>query len=37
MRIDEEEIRFWVRKIKPINGKKNTNIETDLFNELLIF
>ena len=34
MRIDEEEIRFWVRKIKPINGKKNTNIETDLFNEI---
>jgi len=34
MRIDEEEIRFWVRKINPINGKKNTNIENDLFNEI---
>ena len=34
MRIDEEEIRFWVRKIKPIIGKKNTNIENDLFNEI---
>lgn len=34
MRIDEEEIRFWVRKIKPITGKKNTNIENDLFNEI---
>jgi hypothetical protein len=34
MRIDEEEIRFWVRKIKLIKGKKNTNIENDLFNEI---
>jgi hypothetical protein len=34
MRIDEEEIRFWVRKIKLIKGAKNTNIETDLFNEI---
>ena len=34
MRIDEEEIRFWVRKIKIIKGAKNTNIETDLFNEI---
>lgn len=34
MRIDEEEIRFWVRKINPITGKKNTNIEQDLFNEI---
>jgi hypothetical protein len=34
MRIDEEEIRFWVRKIKPITGKKNTNIENDLKNEI---
>jgi len=34
MRIDEEEIRFWVRKIKVITGKKNTNIENDLFNEI---
>ena len=34
MRIDEEEIRFWVRKIKPITGQKNVNIEDDLFNEI---
>ena len=34
MRIDEEEIRFWVRKINVITTKKNTNIETDLFNEI---
>lgn len=34
MRIDEEEIRFWIRKIKVIDGNKNTNIETDLFNEI---
>lgn len=34
MKIDEEEIRFWVRKIKLIKGAKNTNIETDLFNEI---
>ena len=34
MRIDQEEIRFWVRKIKIIKGAKNTNIETDLFNEI---
>ena len=34
MRIDQEEIRFWVRKIKLIKGAKNTNIENDLFNEI---
>jgi len=34
MRIDDEEIRFWVRKIKSITGKKNTNIENDLKNEI---
>jgi hypothetical protein len=34
MRIDEEEIRFWVRKIKPIDGPKNTRIEEDLFDEI---
>lgn len=37
MRIDKEEIRFWVRKINPINGNKNTNIESDLFNEIPAF
>lgn len=37
MRIDEEEIRFWVRKINPIQGPKNTNIETDLRNEIPLF
>jgi len=34
MRIDDEEIRFWIRKINPIVGQKNTNIENDLFNEI---
>jgi hypothetical protein len=34
MKIDEEEIRFWVRKIKPIEGKKNTMIEEQLFDEI---
>lgn len=33
MRIDNEEIRFWVRKIKKVD-KLNTNIEQDLFNEI---
>lgn len=33
MRIDEEEIRFWVRKIKPVT-KLNTNIEKNLFDEI---
>ena len=37
MRIDQEEIRFWIRKIKPITGKKNVNIERDLFNEIPAF
>lgn len=34
MKIDEEEIRFWIRKINPITGGKNTNIESDLYNEI---
>lgn len=34
MRIDDEEIRFWIRKIKSINGKKNVNIENDLSLEI---
>lgn len=34
MRIDEEEIRFWVRKINPIQGAKNTKIEEQLFDEI---
>lgn len=34
MKIDTLEVRFWVRKIKVIEGKKNVNIETDLFNEI---
>lgn len=33
MRIDEEEVRFWVRKIKPIQ-KLNTKIEDYLFAEI---
>lgn len=34
MKIDEEEIRFWIRKINPITKTKNTNIESDLYNEI---
>lgn len=34
MRIDDEEIRFWVRKINPINGKRNTLIEEQLRDEI---
>jgi hypothetical protein len=34
MKIDEEEIRFWIRKISPIKGGKNTNIESDLYSEI---
>lgn len=38
MRVDMEENRFWVRKIKPLNeGKRNTNIEEDLFREIPLF
>jgi hypothetical protein len=37
MRIDEEEIRFWVRKIGTIVGAKNTNIESNLFDEIPLF
>lgn len=33
MRIDSEEVRFWVRKIRPVD-KLNTNIENDLFKEI---
>lgn len=33
-KIDEEEIRFWVRKVSPIEGKKNTAIEDHLFLEI---
>jgi len=33
-KIDVEEIRFWVRKLKPITGKKNVNILQNLFNEI---
>lgn len=36
MRIDEEEIRFWVRKINTIN-KINTNMEEDLRKEIPAF
>lgn len=34
MRIDESEIRFWIRKVPQIEGEKNTNIENDLFAEI---
>lgn len=33
MRIDEEEVRFWIRKINPIMNL-NTNIEKHLFEEI---
>lgn len=33
MRIDKEEVRFWVRKIRPVD-KLNTKIEEDLFSEI---
>ena len=36
MKIDDDEIRFWIRKINPISDK-NTKIETDLFNEIPAF
>lgn len=34
MRIDEEEIRFWVRKVPVINRKKKTNIEDLMCKEI---
>lgn len=34
MRVDEQEIRFWVRRVGTISGKKNVNIERDLFAEI---
>lgn len=37
MRIDNEEIRFWVRKIKPITTKRNTEIEDHLRDEIPMF
>jgi hypothetical protein len=36
MRIDEEEIRFWIRKV-PVIDFINTSIETDLRNEIPYF
>lgn len=32
--IEQKETRFWVRKVPHIQGKKNTNILNDLFNEI---
>ena len=37
MRIDKQEIRFWVRRIGTITGDKNTAIEEDLFKEIPAF
>lgn len=37
MRIDEEEIRFWVRKIDVIKGRRNTLIEEQLMEEIPMF
>lgn len=34
MRIDSEEIRFWVRPIPKIKGKKNVRIEDELLKEI---
>ena len=34
MRVDDKEIRFWVRSVDIIKGKKNTEIEKDLFREI---
>lgn len=34
MRIDDEEIRFWVRKINPVTGERNTKIEDQLRDEV---
>lgn len=34
MRIDEEEVRFWIREIPTIKGKKNVLIEEQLFAEI---
>lgn len=34
MKIDDEEIRFWIRHIPVIKGKKNTLIEQQLFDEI---
>ncbi len=36
MRISQEEIRFWIRKL-PVIDKVNTNIEDDLFAEIPFF
>lgn len=36
MKIDDDEIRFWIRKINPIT-EKNTHIESDLFKEIPAF
>lgn len=34
MKIDSDEIRFWIRPIPSIKGKKNVKIEDQLFNEI---
>lgn len=34
MKINSEEIRFWIREVPPILGKKNTLIEKHLFDEI---
>ena len=37
IRLDEEEIRFWIRKCKPINGKEMVNIGSVLLREIPAF
>ena len=34
MKIEVDEVRFWVRRVPLISGKKNTKIEEQLFNEI---
>lgn len=34
MRIDDEEVRFWIRPIPTIKGKRNTKIEDQLYAEI---
>ncbi len=37
MRIDDAEIRFFIRKIKSVTGKRNVGIEDDLYKEIPAF
>jgi hypothetical protein len=37
IRVDDEEVRFWVRKLQSLNGEPNTGIENDLTREIPAF